>query len=348
VLLSTRRRLVLGAVALATAAIAAIGVQAGASASAAAPASGCSAVPNPQEDLHPTPLGPEGVVPLPRPDISWRALPGIDTYVVNINFADTNSRPVVPGEPFEVHGTTLRPPNLPVHTPMLWWVKGECGDGTYTGFSTQRFFTVEPQGPTTCLPAPQPGLPAPVTSGPSGTVDDLQPTFSWNAVPGAQWYTFVVVDAAGNEIAHANLVRATYYTRPIPLPVGVPLRWRVSGESVQCGHGAVSADRPFRIDPAAGSCPITDPPAAYGPQGTLIVNNGRMLFRWSTVPGATGYTLSAWTSDGTQLVYRTGITTPAFMDTDAVPAGVTVQWTVTPESPCGPGPASVPMAFQIR
>lgn len=90
-------------------------------------------------------------------------------------------------------------------------------------------------------PPPDPAAVVPVPLGPSGTIFNTRPTFSWQAVPGYDYYVFKLLHAPQEE-QYVNppggllYIYGTSWTPPFDLPTGSPgMRWAVK---VACGGGA--------------------------------------------------------------------------------------------------------------
>ncbi|MBN1798325.1 MAG: hypothetical protein JW822_07095 [Spirochaetales bacterium] len=92
-------------------------------------------------------------------------------------------------------------------------------------------------------------------------------------------------------------------------------------------------------------------PTAYGIKGET--DNDKPTFSWSSVPGATSYTLYVIKVSNEEIVHRkTGITgngaTVSYTPSSPLERGVDLRWKVKGESSCGPGPYSVNMYFKIK
>jgi hypothetical protein len=291
--------------------------------------------PCPVLDTPPVPLGPEGVTTFTQPTFSWRPVTGIDEYVVLVLLASDEEQTVWLGH---AEGrTSITAPPLPVNTPMRWKVKTEC-DEHYSAFSATLYFTIEPSGGS-C-----PG--APTVLGPQpGRGNDAQPTFTWVAVPGATSYTVYVQSGTSDAIIASEMdIHGTTFTPPTPLPVGVPLRWKVKAEGA-CGAGPYSPIVYFDVGPP-NPCALVGPATPYAPQGTLIRN--RPLLRWGPAPNGTFHTLYLHRQDTgalllAEVVYGTTFTMPADL-----PVGVPLRWFVQGSNACGDGLYSAAAQFRIR
>ncbi|QSQ24945.1 hypothetical protein JY651_08390 [Pyxidicoccus parkwayensis] len=94
-------------------------------------------------------------------------------------------------------------------------------------------------------------------------------------------------------------------------------------------------------------CPPTTPPYpdASAPAGE--VTTARPQFAWSSVPGATSYTLYVLDTSDNIVLRQTNIPTTSFIPTSNLPEGVQLRWKVKGESPCGPGPYSQSVYFIV-
>ncbi len=197
-----------------------------------------------------------------------------------------------------------------------------------------------------CLPAPG------WLSGPSGTIGDPQPTFSWGAVPGANFgYTLYILQLDGTVVVRETGIAGTSFRPHSPLPLNVDLRYKVKGEGA-CGAGAyASSTGSFRV--VGASCPPTIAPQLIGPSGTI--RNRAPTFRWRAVPGAEEYVLVLlYASDQEECVFPNPqgscheTTAATRLNLGELPVGVEMRWKVKTE--CGDelyGPFSPSMYFEI-
>jgi len=215
----------------------------GASVAQARPATTAAAPCPPPSGPSPNPIGPAGNITEDQPLVSWDPVPGIDEYVVVILLASPDAQyAVTPNQqPFHIEGaTSFRPPPLPRNTPMRWKVKTEFGTECYGLYSPSTYFTVTGSAP--CPPAA-----APTPFEPFGSINDQRPVFTWSAVPGAESYTLYVLRVSDDfQYVRATNITGTSLRSPVVLPKGVPLRWKVKGES-HCGPGPYSPSTQFTI-----------------------------------------------------------------------------------------------------
>ena len=118
---------------------------------------------------------------------------------------------------------------------------------------------------------------------PTGVIAANQPTFTWNAVPGASWYYLWVSDWSGHVLDQWydgwNICAGGVcsVTPPITLRGGGQ-RWWVQAWSSGGGYGAWSAETAFAVTPSTPT-PLT--PAGSTPSP--------VTFQWSAVSGGAWY-----------------------------------------------------------
>ena len=168
---------------------------------------------------------------------------------------------------------------------------------------------------------------APTLTSPADNATDvpLTPTFTWDAVSGAETYTLqVATDAAFNSIVHtATGITGTSYTMPDQLNMGATYYWRVAAEN-PCGSGAYAAPFSFTtenricIAPAAA---IPDNDAA-GVSSTQTIDSAKNISDLNvslniphTLVGDLIVTLTHIdTGTSATLLDRPGTTNPTFFD----------------------------------
>jgi hypothetical protein len=287
----------------------------------------------------PSPGGPSGTISSSRPTFSWSDVPNATSYTLYV--LRVSDEAVVLRQT-GIGGTSFTPSSpLPSGVALRWKVKAEssCGAGPY---SPSVYFEVEGGSGGPCPPTQ-----APVSGGPSGSISNSRPTFSWSAVPGAESYTLYVLRVSDDEfILHQTDIGGTSFTPSVPLPSGVALRWKVKAES-SCGPGPYSPSVYFTVGGGdGGPCPPTQAPVPGGPSGSI--SNPRPIFSWSAVPGAESYTLYVLrVSDEAVVLRQTGIGGTSFTPSSPLPSGVALRWKVKAESSCGPGPYSSSVYFNV-
>ena len=279
--------------------------------------------------------GPQGAIDSATPTFSWSAVPGAQSstlYVLRVSDEAIVLRQT------GITGTSFVPSSpLPGGVDLRWKVKAEssCGAGPYSG---NRFFRIE--GVAACSPTDPP-----VASGPAGTVNEPRPNFAWTPVDRASSYTLHVLRVSDEAVVLRQTdIRGTNFTPSDPLPTGIPLRWKVKGES-DCGPGPYSNQLFFDIQ-GVTACPPNQAPVAEGPAG--VIGTATPTFSWSAVPGAASYTLYVLrVSDEAIVMRQTDIAETAFTPTTPLPTGTELRWKVKGESACGPGAYSPSVFFSV-
>ena len=164
-----------------------------------------------------------------------------------------------------VVGTTLSP-DFPVKAPLQANLAG----------SADAFIVKISTAPPACQ------LSAPVQLSPAGGIFEERPTFSWEAVAGADGYAVITSSFADVVLTGTpptrllGLTSETSLTPPEPLAPGDYI-WSVLPFSSTCGVGRSSAGASFTLP---GNCPLT-PATQISPVGGAQVNNP-VLLRWSS------------------------------------------------------------------
>ncbi|WP_164019367.1 Ig-like domain-containing protein [Pyxidicoccus trucidator] len=190
---------------------------------------------------------------------------------------------------------------------------------------------------------PPTAAPSPFSWAPSGEVETARPQFAWSVVPGATSYTLYVLDSAENIVLRQTGIPQNTFTPTSDLPLAVPLRWKVKGES-SCGPGPYSPSLDFIIF-TTPPCPPYSRPSGHWPHGP--VGTARPTFSWTAVRGATSYTLYVLDPAENIVLRRTDLTQTSFTPTSDLPGGMQLRWKVKAESSCGPGPYSPDLYFTV-
>lgn len=223
-----------------------------------------------------TPIGPTGYVGNATPTFSWTAATGAGYYDLWVNDATSGQQQVVRNT--HVAGTSLASPVFltPGHG-FQWWVRAYFSSGTATPWTAMTQFTVT-----------QLGQVMPVS--PTGSVATGQPTFTWIAVAGADYYDVWVnnLTSGQSQVLRNSHVIGTSWTPTTILPPGLNYQWWVrafsnNGDWSIWGTGATFTETLLAV------------PALIGPSGT---GTGSMpTFFWNAVTGADYYDL--WVNDST-------------------------------------------------
>jgi hypothetical protein len=277
---------------------------------------------------------PAGAIGDATPTFAWRAVSRAESYTLYV--LRVGDEAVVLRQT-GIRDTSFTPASpLPTGVELRWKVKGEsaCGPGPY---SPSLYFSVTASTPSQLAPVP---------GGPSGTISDATPTFTWSAVPGAESYTLYVLRVSDEAVVLRQIgVRETSFTPAAPLPTGVDLRWKVKGESAY-GTGPYSPSVYFRIL-ASPACPPTAAPVPGGAFGAI--SDATPTFAWSEVPGAESYTLYVLrVSDEVVVLRQVDIRETSFVPASPLPTAVALRWKVKGESRCGPGPYSPSVYFTVQ
>lgn len=209
----------------------------------------------------PTSIGPSGSVST-LPTFTWNAVAGAAHYDVYLQ--DTLTGVVT--RDTSIVGTSWNPatPLAQGHN-YTWWVRALDASGHPSPWSASLMFTTA-------------GLPAPALSAPS-SASTLTPTFSWNAVTGADHYDVWVQDTKTGKVLRDTSVAATTWTATIPLAAGDVYKWWVRAIDANNSPGPWSSALSF----VAYALPA---PAPSNPSGSVA---GTLTFTWSAVADADHY-----------------------------------------------------------
>jgi hypothetical protein len=191
-----------------------------------------------------------------------------------------------------------------------------------------------------CLPAPA------SVNGPSGTITNPQPTFSWAAVPGAQSYTLYVLTIPEEAWAvRATGITGTSFQPGSALPINHDMRWKVKAEGA-CGAGAYANGATFRVGNGP-SCPPTVAPTLFGPEGNIT--DAAPTFCWTSVPGAEEYVIALLYApdDGYYVFGHADSTTGTCINLGALPVNTPMRWKIKTECNEIYGPFSPSKYFTI-
>ena len=156
--------------------------------------------------------------------------------------------------------------------PLYWRVRAIDASNNNLTWSPVRTFTFDPPPPTLQLPAPGASL--------TGV-----PSFSWEVLPFASRYRVEIYKNGDLNASPANRVfnELTQHTELTPysaLPIGT-YAWRVTGETGDQVDGVPSVPRLFTL--------TGDAPSLATPIDEALLDQVRVLFTWSSVPGAARY-----------------------------------------------------------
>jgi hypothetical protein len=217
----------------------------------------------------PTLIAPSGSAAT-LPTFTWNAVTGANHYDVYVQ--DMNTGAVLRNT--SVSGTSWTP-NSPLAQgdTYTWWVRALDNSGHGSPWSASLSFSIA------SLPAPT--LIAPVGAG------TLQPTFSWNAVAGADHYDVWVQDVkTGKVLRNANALTTTW-TPATPLMAGDSYKWWVRALDSNNSPGPWSSAQTFTAYALAA-------PSLIGPTGS---SPATPAFTWNAVSGADHYDI--WVTNRT-------------------------------------------------
>jgi hypothetical protein len=303
----------------------------------------------------PVTISPTGTIDFTTtPTFSWVGVPGAASYYVlvqntaGVAIGQSIAAPAANCTPVGNICTLNSPVALANGSTYNWFVNATNGAGTGP-WSATRTFTIS-------LPPPPPGPPAtPVTISPTGVIQTDLPTYSWNALPDAQFYRLLVTQSGGPFIgltytpaevgcaAGTGTCSATPTTR---LTLGVTYEWMV-GASNSYGPSNFSATRSVT---ASGLSAV--PPETIYPTGNIPT--GRPIFSWNAIPGATGYSLLVQNTQGVFISQRftasevacDGTAICSIVSPATLPAG-NYNWFVNASAGTTTSDWSAPRAFMI-
>ncbi|MFO0864659.1 MAG: hypothetical protein U0744_08420 [Gemmataceae bacterium] len=218
----------------------------------------------------PTPNAPSGSSYNAKPTFTWTAVAGAMYYDLWVDNLTTGKSMIVRSQNVTTNswastfafegGNTYR-----------WWVRASDASGAQYGpWSTSQDFTIG-------------GIAAPTLNNPSGSTTTAQPTFSWNAVVGADKYDVWVDDVTTGQSAvlRNQSGNGTSWTPSGTLVSGHTYRWWVRGiDSSETNRGTWSASLDFTVSAVATPTPI-------GPIGATV--SAGLTFSWNAAVGADKY-----------------------------------------------------------
>jgi hypothetical protein len=215
----------------------------------------------------PTLIGPTGSSAT-LPTFSWNAVTGADHYDIWVQDAQTGQ--VLRNQ--NVAGTTWAPssPLIQGHG-YSWWVRAVSSAGVAGGWSTGLNISV-------------PSLAVPTLTGPIGSAT-LLPTFTWNAVTGADHYDIWVQNVQTGQVLRNQNVTGTTWTPAGPLTPTAKYNWWVRAIDSVNSPGPWSATQTFTAYVLAA-------PGLIGPTGSSTT---LPTFSWNAVAGADHYDI--WVQD---------------------------------------------------
>ncbi len=270
----------------------------------------------------PTPLEPldETVVKAASPMLCWAPVAGADQYYIWIGTPDDDT----------VYETSSASASVAVPAGTLtsglsyvWSVRTENSSQVSSLWSPDLSFTMAiPTGV---------GVPSPVTPAPKAVLTTLNPTFTWQAVPGATRYDLWIDSGSNDAKVYENTVTGTSCTVPAgTLQPGQTYRWAViAGDAATWSKTGDtwnwSITRQFTI--ASNAVATIVAPVLLEPVSRATLATPGATLRWTTVTAAGWYRI--WVGRGTSpstaiAVYARAINDPSAgaVQQFVLPAGI--------------------------
>ncbi len=216
--------------------------------------------------------------------LTWAALPGAAKYDLWVNNLTTGQSLVIRQSTLTTN--SYQTASLPLGN-YVAWVRGIDAGNNFATWSISQQFTI----------APRVVLTSPLSPG-----FNNQPTYQWQALPGAtKYHVWVQNRSTIAVVLNQSGVTATSLSLSTVLPVG-NYRWWVRGSNNQGLNGGWSLAQDFNV----GGQPIV-----LGPFGST--SNRTPTFLWSPVQGAATYQLWVSKRDGSGVVINlTNLTTTSY------------------------------------
>ena len=268
----------------------------------------------------PTSAGPAGAVADVRPAFQWSVIDNATQYQVFLTDLTANKANIFPGTLVTTAAWTPGADLISGHQ-YRWTVRAlnAAGLGAWSPWTP---FTVS----------------RPVLAGPTGTVADVRPSFSWSAVANATQYQVWVTDATAmkSNIFPGSLTTGTAWSPPADLVSGRSYRWVVRAMNAT-GAGDWSAVGTFTV----GKPTLTSP--ANG------VPDLRPTLSWTAVTNATRYQVcvSDLTTNRLNVLPNSYTTDTTWVPTADLVSGRTYRWWVRALNSAGVGVWSVAGNFSI-
>jgi hypothetical protein len=248
-----------------------------------------------------------GSTPQTRPTLSWGAPPEAVRFDLWVDNVSTGQLQVI--RQTALNSNSFVPTtSLPVGTYRAW-VRGYSATNQVSNWSEQLDFTVV---------APL----APTPSGPSGTVANGTPTFSWSASTGAATYDLWVDNLTTNasKVIYQTGLAGASFTPTTALGAGNYRFWvRATNDTGNSGAWSVGAN--FTVDVALPAIPTFSSPSAGASA------NNQVTYAWNAVNGAARYDLWVTNASTSTLVTRQeNLTVTSFSTGTALPAGNYTAW----------------------
>lgn len=293
----------------------------------------------------PTHTSPNAAVSVPTPTYTWTAAPNVTQYQLVVDRTPVGQTATRVHQSWHTTAASCSGPScsatpataLPIGR-YTWFLKSynASGESDWTG---GMIFTVE-------------GPPAPVTLGPTGTLNTPFPTFTWQPVASATQYRVIVDTNPGLPDTPAGFLRQWFNaatacsggtctaTPTTAFPV-MPYRWWISAKN-DAGEGNWSSEKHFTVQIAM--------PTHVAPSGSIVT--ARPTFAWTHAPGVTSYELGVDKGPDrvlTQRVYAASCSPTACSYETTAALGVgSYAWFLRPSNESGVGGWTTGMSFSVE
>jgi hypothetical protein len=227
-------------------------------------------------------ISPSVAVATTTPTYTWNAVYGAtdyDFYTLVNGIGKTVSYTAGAAHCASGTGTCYATPAIAEQfgTSIYWVVKAKNSGGKTPWSSSMTFAIMNPTVPPTLV-------------GPSVSVTTTSPTYTWNAVYGAEFYDFYTdikgvqstVSYSAADTHCASGIGTCYITPATPLTPGDMVYWLVKAKNVT-GSTPWSNSNQFKVSI------VPSTPTLVGP--SMSVWTTTPLFSWNAVPDATDYDL---------------------------------------------------------
>ncbi len=251
------------------------------------------------------------------PLLDWDQVEEAVCYQLQVDTTNTFTNPVLS----ESLSATITSYSIstPLEDRVYWWRVRAHGGTEWGNWSSVWSFVI----------ASVPQLLSPENNDSTG---NPTPTFKWSSIEDATEYEFVLDDDTTFSFPITNITTsATSYTPTDPLPDGT-YYWKVRAKLPE-GTGDWSSVNRLAIDAI---------PTLFSPENEETLRTLTITFTWSSIPGASSYTLTISSEDDT-IEYETADTV---YSVDLSGPG-TYLWNVYAKGPWGPNPPSTSNAFTI-
>jgi predicted phage tail protein len=268
----------------------------------------------------PTLISPSGPA-VPQPVFTWNALAGAVSY--NLWLTNKNTGQVL--NPTGITATTWTPGTaLAQGNTYTWWVQGVDSNGIAGPWSAPLTFS-------------EAVLPAPALIAPSGTAGPL-PTFTWNAVFGADHYDIWVQDLSTNQVLRNTSVGGTSWSPTSPLIQQDSYSWWVRAIDPNGNAGQWSSGLTFVVQELAA-------PTTIAPSGSAVT---LPTFSWNAVPLASQYDIWVQDANTGQVLRDQSVTGTTWTPASPLTQGDHYNWWVRAIDSIGsPGPWSATQSFTV-